>query len=173
MAMSHAPGLSGAPEVSHCSRAATSASCARSSARPTSRTMCASPAMSLGDSILQTASIAACVSVAITATDNTASERPPQVVHRVGELDATLAQRLDRFVDPPLPRLGRLGAFDQNNEPRSVAVGESVEEALRLWRTLEGFREVGREVDHAWLGVQREIDVDLVAGLDTGLLANF
>ena len=36
----------------------TSASCARSSARPTSRTIRASPAMSLADSILQTASIA-------------------------------------------------------------------------------------------------------------------
>ena len=46
----------------HCSSAATSASCARSSARPTSRTMRASPAISLRDSIRQTASMARWVS---------------------------------------------------------------------------------------------------------------
>src|SRR6267378_5429837 len=56
--MSQAPGLSGTPDAGHCSSAATSASCARSSARPTSPTMRASPAMSLADSIRQTASMA-------------------------------------------------------------------------------------------------------------------
>src|SRR6202165_4324369 len=68
--MSQAPGLSGTPASGHCSSAATRASCARSSARPTSRTIRFSPAMSLGDSILQTASIARCVSVAGIATDH-------------------------------------------------------------------------------------------------------
>ena len=68
--MSQAPGLSGTPDSGHCSSAATRASCARSSARPTSRTIRARPAMSLGDSILQTASMARCVSVAVTATDH-------------------------------------------------------------------------------------------------------
>src|SRR3954471_14639080 len=58
VAMSQAPGLSGTPDSGHCSSAATSASCARSSARPTSRTVRARPAISLGDSILQTASTA-------------------------------------------------------------------------------------------------------------------
>src|SRR5882762_4957729 len=57
-AMSQAPGLSGTPDFGHCSSAATRASCARSSATPTSRTIRARPAMSRGDSILQTASIA-------------------------------------------------------------------------------------------------------------------
>src|SRR5258705_4507430 len=56
--MSHAPGLSGTPDAGHCSSAATSASCARSSASPTSPTMRAKPAMSLADSIRQTASMA-------------------------------------------------------------------------------------------------------------------
>src|SRR3954466_13750061 len=56
--MSQAPGLSGTPDSGHCSRAGTSASCARSSARPTSPTMRANPAMSLADSIRQTASMA-------------------------------------------------------------------------------------------------------------------
>src|SRR5204863_6148553 len=56
--MSQAPGLSGTPESGHCSSAATSASCARSSATPMSPTRRANPAMSLADSIRQTASIA-------------------------------------------------------------------------------------------------------------------
>src|SRR5712691_6352586 len=58
VAMSQAPGLSGTPDSGHCSSAATSASWARSSAIPTSPTMRARPAMSLADSIRQTASMA-------------------------------------------------------------------------------------------------------------------
>src|SRR5947209_17542074 len=64
--MSQAPGLSGTPDSGHCRRAATSASCARSSATPTSRTIRARPAISLADSIRQTASIARWVSAALT-----------------------------------------------------------------------------------------------------------
>src|SRR5437773_302775 len=78
VAMSQAPGLSGTPDSGHCSSAATRASCARSSARPISRTIRARPAISLGDSILQTASIARCVSAAVTATDHTIFNPPPQ-----------------------------------------------------------------------------------------------
>jgi hypothetical protein len=69
VAMSQAPGFSGTPDSGHRSSAVTSASCARSSATPTSRTIRARPAMSRADSTLQTASIARCVSVADTATD--------------------------------------------------------------------------------------------------------
>src|SRR3954447_9013442 len=57
-AMSQAPGLSGTPDSGHFSSATTSASWARSSARPTSPVMRARPAISRGDSIRQTASIA-------------------------------------------------------------------------------------------------------------------
>src|SRR5207302_5654981 len=60
--ISQAPGLSGTPEVGHCSSAATSASCASSSAVPMSPTRRASPAMSRADSIRQIASIARCAS---------------------------------------------------------------------------------------------------------------
>src|SRR5271163_2552311 len=67
-AINHAPGLSGTPDCGHCSNAATKASCARSSAMPTSRTIRVSAAISLGDSIRQTASIARCMWVALTAT---------------------------------------------------------------------------------------------------------
>ena len=55
--MSQAPGLSGTPDAGQRSSAATSASCA-SSARPTSRTSRATPAMTLAASIRQTASMA-------------------------------------------------------------------------------------------------------------------
>jgi hypothetical protein len=78
VAMSHAPGLSGTPDSGHCSSAATRASCASSSARPTSRTIRARPAMSLADSILQTASMVRCVSVAVTATHHTIFKAPAQ-----------------------------------------------------------------------------------------------
>src|SRR5688500_20035672 len=54
--MSQAPGLSGTPDSGHRSSAATRASWARSSARPTSRTIRARPAISRADSIRQTAS---------------------------------------------------------------------------------------------------------------------
>src|SRR5439155_16331728 len=67
--MSQAPGLSGTPVPGQVSSAATRASCASSSARPTSRTMRAKPAMTLADSIFQTASIALCVADAVTASD--------------------------------------------------------------------------------------------------------
>ena len=59
--MSHAAGLSGMPATGHVSSAATSASCASSSARPTSRTIRATPAMIFADSMRKTASIALCV----------------------------------------------------------------------------------------------------------------
>src|SRR3954452_7164123 len=72
-AISHAPGFSGIFDSGHCSSAATSTSCARSSASPISFTIRISPAMSLGDSIFQTVSIVRCVSVTITATDHITS----------------------------------------------------------------------------------------------------
>src|ERR1700759_2117521 len=62
VAMSQAPGLSGTPDSGHCSSAATSASCARSSATPTSRTIRVRPAIRRADSMRQTAWIAACAS---------------------------------------------------------------------------------------------------------------
>src|SRR5262249_37270122 len=78
VAMSQAPGLFGTPDSGHCSSAATRASCARSSARPTSRTTRARPAMSLADSIRQTAAMVRCVSEAVMATDYTTTRPPVQ-----------------------------------------------------------------------------------------------
>jgi len=72
---SHAPGLSGIPDLGHCSSAATSASWASSSATPTSRTMRVREAMGLACSILNTASMARLVSVAVIATDTASINR--------------------------------------------------------------------------------------------------
>src|SRR4029079_8686674 len=71
VAMSQAPGLSGVPSFGQRSRAATRASCARSSAKPTSRVMRASPAINRGDSMRKTASIWRWVSAAVIAADQT------------------------------------------------------------------------------------------------------
>ena len=57
VAVSHAPGLSGMPVRGHVSSASTSASCAISSASPTSRSIRARLPMIFADSILQTASM--------------------------------------------------------------------------------------------------------------------
>ena len=61
VAISQAPGLFGTPSAGQWVSAATSASCASSSARPTSRTSRATAPMTLADSIRQTASMARCV----------------------------------------------------------------------------------------------------------------
>ena len=58
------------PDSGHFSSAATRASCASSSATPTSRTMRVSPAINRADSIFQTASIVRCISVLVTRTDH-------------------------------------------------------------------------------------------------------
>ena len=57
-AISQAPGLSGTPDFGHSDNAITQASCASSSAKLTSRTIRARPAMSLARSIRKTVSIA-------------------------------------------------------------------------------------------------------------------
>jgi hypothetical protein len=51
--INQAPGLVGMPPCGHCSRAATSASCARSSASPTSRVIRVSAATSSAASLRQ------------------------------------------------------------------------------------------------------------------------
>src|SRR5688500_6737154 len=91
--MSQAPGLSGTPDSGHCSSAATRASCASSSARPTSRTIRARPAISRPDSILQTASMVRWMSEAVTASDQTIFDprvqaAPPRLLLLLGHLSA-------------------------------------------------------------------------------------
>src|SRR5947207_11560335 len=82
--MSHAPGFSGTPDSGHFSSAVTSASCASSSASPTSRTRRASAATSRAHSIRNTASmarwVARCGDGADTAEDQTTAPADVQGV---------------------------------------------------------------------------------------------
>ena len=68
MLISQAPGLAGTPWSGHCSRAATSASCARSSARSRSRVIRVSAPTSRADSVRQIVEIVSAVVVGDTAT---------------------------------------------------------------------------------------------------------
>src|SRR6266851_5250602 len=98
--ISQAPGLAGMPDSGHCSRAATSASCASSSATPTSPTIRANPAISRADSIRQTASIVRWVS---DVSGLGGRLRPPALV---------LLPQLGRVRLPEVVRLEHLANFD-------------------------------------------------------------
>src|SRR5229473_1147227 len=69
VAISHAPGFSGTPVAGHRSRAANRASCVKSSASGTSRSILARLVISRGCSIRQTARIARWASAAVMAAD--------------------------------------------------------------------------------------------------------
>src|ERR687887_1579053 len=81
---------------------------------------------------------------------------------------AALPEQLDRLVDAPLPGLGALGAFDGVHEPRLLAVGEPVEEPARLALAAQRAREIGGDGHLPRLGVELDLDVDLVAGRNAG-----
>jgi len=121
VAISQAPGLSGMPDSGHCSSAATSASCARSSATPTSRTIRVKPAISLGDSILHTASIARCAWVAVTGTHHTIFNRPTQA-GRIDAVDSTL--NCVAWTAPASPKIQPLPLARRLENPRTPAPDE-------------------------------------------------
>src|SRR5688572_10396005 len=128
--MSQAPGLSGTPVSGHRSSAATSASWARSSARPTSRTIRASPAMSLADSILQTASIARWVSEAVKASVRISGRT--RAVHHPGH-----AEPIDRAAVAQGPE----GLLDRHLH--LAVFGQGLEDTLRFRRVVDLHRHVG------------------------------
>ncbi len=76
VAISQAPGVSGIPDTGHCTSAATSASCTSSSAMPTSRTTCVTPAMIRPYSMRTTASTASDSLVAVTPPIRPAAPAP-------------------------------------------------------------------------------------------------
>src|SRR5579871_4818239 len=118
VAMSHAPEFCGMPDFDHCVTAARSASCANSSATPTSRTMRVSPAMIRADSMRQTVSIArsvsCCLESAFTATDHITFARAIQLAAFVSRLFHLFKQ-----ARPALAQLGRerLKVVDVSNRP--------------------------------------------------------
>src|SRR5258708_5894463 len=76
LTISQAPGFSGTPVTGHRSRAASSASCVKSSASGTSRSILAKLVISRGCSIRQTARIAQWVSAAVMAADRVRRPSP-------------------------------------------------------------------------------------------------
>ena len=142
--ISHAPGLRGTPDAGHCSRAATSASCARSSAAPTSRTRRISPAISFGDSRRHTASMAvweSAVTPSVRIRPRARSPRPRRpaglnVTALVGIRVRAAAHPLDHFgLRPALqdPEAGNqlLGFGERTVHHRAVLAVESDARALR------------------------------------------
>src|SRR4051794_32908579 len=128
VAMSQPPGFSGMPESGRRSSAATSASCASSSARPRSRTRRVRPAMSFACSIRQTASIARWTSGAATVWDQTGFTPPVQGTQRPvgsrlagltnmgGEIGGAVLCRLDNLVGA-IRHLVHLADFDHLSVP--------------------------------------------------------
>src|SRR5262245_45505117 len=126
------------PDAGQCSSAATSASWARSSARPTSRTIRASVAITCGDSMRQIASIALWTSVvAMTADQTTATPHA--------------ASRGPNARQRPLP----VGARSPCVSRALLAAGHLGAQALLLCAGLG--RELGAEV----LGLEQLSDLEL------------
>src|SRR3977135_1270988 len=104
-AMSQQPVWPGTPATDPCSSAMTSVSCANSSARPTSWTMRAKPAMIRADSMRQTASTTRRGSVAVMATDPRTPVQAGQTSGRVSEvLGAEYLQHVS-LAFPALPQV--------------------------------------------------------------------
>ena len=105
--ISQAPGLRGTPDAGHCSRAATSASCARSSAAPRSRTRRISPAISFGASRRHTASMAAWESAAHAVGPDPAAGAKSSASKTLANLDVSALVRIRvRAAAHPLDHLG-------------------------------------------------------------------
>src|SRR5260370_42328218 len=89
MASSHAPGFSGTPVAGQCSSAANRASCVKSSASGTSRSIRERLVISRGCSIRQTATIVRWMSAAVMAADLTYSKLASGGGERVDRVDLT------------------------------------------------------------------------------------
>src|SRR5689334_23190374 len=100
VAMSQAPGFSGMPVSGQRSSAVISASCARSSASPTSRTTRTRPPRSRADSIRQTASMAPRVAASLIAGPGSLL-----CLQLLLGLDALLPEVLQPLLQPVLVRL--------------------------------------------------------------------
>src|SRR4051812_36272609 len=124
------------------SSATSNASCARSSATPTSRTIRVRPAMSFADSMRHTASIARCTAAmeSAEAGDGVAATRCN--THRVA---------------PPIKSLGSTRyCFERSASCRRVAIG------LRA-RALLLLAQLGRELRPEVLGLEHLPNLDLAA----------
>src|SRR6478609_11798230 len=86
-------------------------------------------------------------------------------------LALALVKQADRLDDPSFPGLRRLRAVDRQHMTELVAIGQPVEK-----RPGGGIRvQCGSEIvgyrDLAWLLIQLQIDIDLIAGRDPSACA--
>ena len=86
-------------------------------------------------------------------------------------LDLALSQRGHRFVDVSLPGLRGLSVRNWQHQHLLLAVGQAIEQSLCLGIAVEGSLKVFGQGHLARLGVQLEVDVQHLAGLDAGDLA--
>ena len=77
------------------------------------------------------------------------------------------AQRDDSPADPRGSGLGPLGFFDPAHPRFAVAVRRRVEEPARGVVTSERVGQVAGNDDVAWLDVERDLDLDVIAGSDS------
>jgi hypothetical protein len=81
---------------------------------------------------------------------------------------ASFSQHADRLRDALLSCVRLLGGVDRDHVPLLLAEGQPVEETARVGVVGERLREVRRNLDLAWLGVELDLDIQLVAGGDPG-----
>jgi hypothetical protein len=84
---------------------------------------------------------------------------------------SALSKHADRFGEASLPGLGLPGSLDPRRVPKLLAVGEPVEEAPGVRITVERFLEVAGDRYLARLGVEFDVDLDLIPGGDPGTQA--
>src|SRR5438128_1342596 len=86
-------------------------------------------------------------------------------------LGSSLAEFADGFSDTSQPCLGCFGSLDGEHDPLLGAFGQLVEEALGIRITVESVPEVGGHRHLARLGIQFDLDIHLIASLNTSQLA--
>jgi len=84
---------------------------------------------------------------------------------------APRSERLDRFPDPALAGLGGLRPLDRQDVSQPAAIGRPLEAPPCVRIMVEDRGEVGRYRDSSWLGVEGDIELDIVSSSDPGALA--
>jgi hypothetical protein len=88
-------------------------------------------------------------------------------------LSSALVEFADGFGDSSQPCLGGPRSFDREYNPLLVTVGQPVKEAFGVCIAVKRFPQVRRHIHLASLGVGFDLDLHLIADLDTAPCAMF
>lgn len=88
-------------------------------------------------------------------------------------LDSALTEFADGFGDSPQPCLAGSGSFDREDNTLLVTVGQPVKGAFGVCIALKRFPQVRRHLHLASLSVGFDLDLHLIADLDTATCAMF